>query len=123
MPRGPLAILAIAVLAPAARGQSSSACSACHPAIWESYRRSGMARSFFRPAAENTIEDYTNAHTYDHFASDIHFEMIERDGKYFQRQYQIGFDRKQTNAAENQIDFVLGSGNHARSYLHRTPRG
>ncbi|HTS76005.1 MAG TPA: tetratricopeptide repeat protein [Bryobacteraceae bacterium] len=119
MPRGPLAILAIAVLAPAARGQSSSACSACHPAIWESYRLSGMARSFFRPGADNTIENYTNAHTYDHAASGIHFEMIERGEKYFQRQYQIGFDGKQTNVAEYEIDFVLGSGNHARTYLHR----
>ena len=33
------------------------------------------------------------------------------------------FRRKETNVEESRIDYVLGSGNHARSYLHRTARG
>ena len=33
------------------------------------------------------------------------------------------FDGKQTKAVEKEIDFVLGSGNHARTYLHRTSAG
>src|SRR5262249_5834790 len=36
---------------------------------------------------------------------------------------QIGFDGKETNVEEKQVDFVLGSGNHAKTYLHLTPRG
>lgn len=78
-----------------------------------------MARSFYRPRPENTIEDYEIKKSYYHPASDIRFEMIQRDGRYFQRQSQIGFDGKETNVAEKEIDFVLGSGNHARTYLHR----
>lgn len=108
----------------AARAQTprldSSVCSSCHAAISESYRATGMGRSFFRPRPENVIEDYAKP-AYDHAASDTYFEMIARDGKYFQRQYQIGFQGKQTNVSETEIDFVLGSGNHARTYLHRTP--
>jgi len=80
-----------------------------------------MARSFFRPKPENTVEDYKKNNTYYHRASDIYYSMIERDGRYFQRQYQIGFDGKQTNISETEIDFILGSGNHVRAYLHRTP--
>ena len=49
--------------------------------------------------------------------------MFERGGKYFQRRWQIGFDGRETNVEEKQVDFVLGSGNHARTYLHLTPRG
>jgi tetratricopeptide (TPR) repeat protein len=88
-----------------------------------------MARSFYRPAPDNTAEDYAQKNTYYHPASDIHFEMIHlppsggRGDRYIQRQSTIDFDGKPANVVENEIDFVLGSGNHARTYLHRTARG
>jgi predicted CXXCH cytochrome family protein len=98
----------------------SKVCASCHPSVWQTYQRTGMARAFYRPAPENTIEDYSNNNTYYHKASDTYFEMVKRGGRYFQRQYRIGFDGKPTGAAEKEVDFVLGSGNHARTYLHRT---
>jgi hypothetical protein len=49
--------------------------------------------------------------------------MIQRGSTYYQRRWQIGFDGKETNVEELQIDFVMGSGEHARTYLHRTFRG
>jgi predicted CXXCH cytochrome family protein len=79
-----------------------------------------MARSFYRPAPENTVEDYSKKNTFYHRASDTYFEMVERGGRYFQRQYQMGFEGKPTQAVEKEVDFILGSGNHARTYLHRT---
>ncbi len=78
-----------------------------------------MARSLSRPGAENTIEDYTGKNTYYHPASDMSFAMTQRGGHYFQSQYQTGADGKQVNLSEKEIDYVLGSGNHARTYLHR----
>ena len=74
----------------------------------------------FVPAPNNKLDDYANP-AYYHSASDTWFETVERGGKYFQRQYQTGPDGKQTNASETEIDYVIGSGNHARTYLHRTP--
>jgi tetratricopeptide (TPR) repeat protein len=115
------AMLLVAVASSQGLDQDSSTCSPCHRAIVEGYRRTAMARSFARPRASNTIEDYTGKRTYYHAASDTHFEMTQRDGRYFERQYQIGFDGKQINILETEIDFVLGSGNHARTYLHQTP--
>ena len=94
-----------------------NACATCHPNISKTYRTSGMARSFYRPAPENMNEG-----TYLHRPSDMYYEMIRRDGHYFQRQYQTGFDGKQANVRETEIDFILGSGNHVRSYLHRTAK-
>jgi predicted CXXCH cytochrome family protein len=112
------------VLAAGASAQrSAQTCATCHPKIAQSFRATGMARSFYRPTAANTVEDYTGNNTYYHRASDMYFQMIQRDGRYFQRQYQIGFDGKQTNLVEKEIDYVLGSGNHARTYLHRTAAG
>ncbi len=90
-----------------------------------------MARSFYRPAPDNAVEDYTHKNTYDHQASDTHFEMVHvpasngpggRD-RYIQRQWTIDFDGKQTNVVETAIDYVLGSGSHARTYSYRTAQG
>ena len=98
----------------------SKVCAQCHAAIWETYRRTGMARSFYRPSASNPTEDY--AKVYFHQASGTYYAMVERDGRLVQRQYQLDFDGKQTNISETQVDFIVGSGNHSRTYLHRTAK-
>ncbi len=97
-------------------------CADCHGAIAATYRKTGMGRSFSKLKPETVIENFSAPATFHHESSDSYFQMIERDGKYFQRRWQIGFDGKETNVDEKQIDFVLGSGNHARSYLHLTDR-
>ena len=100
----------------------SSICADCHPKIAETYLRTGMGRSFSRPTISNTVGDAKKTVTFYHKPSDSYFTNIERDGKFFQRRYQIGFDGKETNSIEKEIHFVMGSGNHARAYLHRTSR-
>jgi hypothetical protein len=49
--------------------------------------------------------------------------MVARDGRWFERRHQTGFDGAQANIVEASIDYIIGSGNHARSYLHRTAEG
>jgi tetratricopeptide (TPR) repeat protein len=98
------------------------ACAGCHRNIWETYRRTGMAQSFYRLSSINTVEDFTKKNTYYHKASNSYFTMLRRDGKYYQRRYQMDFDGKQVNVVEKQVDFIMGSGNHVRAYLHRTGR-
>ena len=95
-------------------------CAACHQAIADSFAKTGMGRSFYRPKPQNAVETFGKP--YYHAASDTYLEMIERGGKYFQRRWQIGFDGRETNIDEKQVDYVLGSGNHNRSYIHRTER-
>ncbi len=103
--------LAAGAMALAVGHAQSTKCAGCHLEIARSFSKTGMARSFYRPTPENM-----GVGTYYHEPSDIHYEMVQRGGRYFQRQYQDGM----TNLRETQIDFVLGSGNHVRSYLHRT---
>jgi len=116
-------LLVFAAVAAFGASQSghAQACATCHPKAAQTYRHTGMARSFCRPAPENTIEDYASKNTFYHPASETYFSMVERAGHYYQRQFQIGLDGKQTNLSEKEIDFVLGSGNHVRTYLHRNP--
>ena len=46
--------------------------------------------------------------------------MQQRDGKLFQRRYQVDSTGKQFNVMEKQVDYIMGSGNHAKTYLSRT---
>ena len=79
-----------------------------------------MGRSFFKPAAENEAEDFTSHNEFYHAASDRYYTMTGRDGRYFVRRYQKALDGQPVNIIEQSIDYVIGSGNHARSYLHLT---
>src|SRR5689334_21656169 len=54
----------------------------CHRDIWETYRRTGMARSFDRPSPEKMVEDFSGKNTFYHQASDSYFTMLRRGGKY-----------------------------------------
>jgi len=101
----------------------SKRCTECHREIAASYARTGMARSFYTPAPANTIEDYAGTPEYYHALSDSHYAMTIRNGRYFQRRWQLDTTGKEINVEEVSIDYVMGSGNHARSYLHRTERG
>ncbi len=93
-------------------------CARCHAEIAAGYRKTGMGRSFSRV----TPGEIAPGKPFYHAASESYFATIERGGKYYQRRWQLGFDGKETNVDEKQVDFVLGSGNHSRTYLHLTGR-
>ena len=95
-------------------------CRGCHQSVWNSYQKTGMARSFYVPSAKTTVEDFSKNNTYFHQPSASYFTMLQRDGRLFQRRYQLDSTGKQINVVEKQVDYVMGSGNHARTYLSRT---
>jgi predicted CXXCH cytochrome family protein len=95
-------------------------CATCHGEIAATYAKTGMGRSFRKITAENPIEPFSKP--FYHEASDSYFAMVQHDGKMFQRRWQSGYDGKETNIEEKQVDYVLGSGNHGRTYLHLTAR-
>lgn len=117
------AALGAALVPGVARAQSgdSRVCAGCHRDVWDTYRRTGMARSFYRPSPEKTVEDFSTRNTYYHKPSDSYFTMLQRGGEYYQRRHQIDSRGNQVNVMEKRIDYIMGSGNHARTYLYRTP--
>ena len=93
-----------------------ASCGSCHADIAETYRLTGMARSFSKvriAAGADTV-----ARLY-HAASDRHYTIAARGGALVQRRHQIGFGGGEANVAELTADYVIGSGNHARTYVHR----
>jgi tetratricopeptide (TPR) repeat protein len=97
---------------------NSRVCANCHAEIYEHYRHTGMARAFSTPSGENVL----TGPAFFHRASGVWFQTISKDGRWIQRSWQIGYDGKEDNVRESTVDYVMGSGNHVRTYLHRTAR-
>ena len=100
-----------------------SACAGCHKEISDSYQRTGMGRSFYRARPELIAADIKNQDSYYHKPSDRYYTILERNGVYVQRRHQLDSAGKEINVIEKQIDYVMGSGNHARTYLHQAAGG
>jgi hypothetical protein len=48
--------------------------------------------------------------------------MVRHPDGLYQRRWQVGWQGREENAEELKVDYVVGSGNHVRTYLHRTLR-
>src|ERR1700733_1718105 len=81
---------------------NSAVCTGCHADLAAGFHKTGMGRSFARVRPEHVPEFGKPFH---HKASDSYLAMLARDGRYYQRRWQIGFDGKDTNVEEKQIDF------------------
>jgi tetratricopeptide (TPR) repeat protein len=108
---------------PKAEYVDSSICAGCHADIAATYRQTGMGRSFHRVNASDRTENFKTHNTLYNKASDRYYTMLERDGKLYEQRYQLGFEDQQANRIEKPIDYVVGSGDHARTYLHLTGEG
>jgi predicted CXXCH cytochrome family protein len=100
----------------------SGVCASCHSEIAESFSKTGMGRSFGIAEVAAPRAEFNNQTVYNK-ASDTYYTMFGRDGKLFERRYQIGYRGERTNIVDEQIDYVIGSGNHAHTFLHRDSEG
>jgi Tfp pilus assembly protein PilF len=104
------------LLAFACTGLAADQCGACHSKIAATFAKTGMARSFYKPGAIETTRFY-------HKPSDTWYAVVERGGQYYQRRWRVGHSGQETEVQEQRIDYIMGSGNHVRTYLNRTARG
>jgi tetratricopeptide (TPR) repeat protein len=101
----------------------SMSCAQCHTTEAAGYASTGMAHAFYRPQAKDTIEIPTKDRQFFHAASGTYYSMTEHGGEYFQRRWQQGFDGNPDNVEEIKVDYIMGSGNHVRTYLHQEEDG
>jgi Flp pilus assembly protein TadD len=88
-------------------------CRPCHARIVESYGKTGMGRSFSKAVSVPPLADFT------HQASGRSYSVVQRSGENYLRRSQAGG----SNVIEKRIDYVIGSGNHSQTFLHRDPGG
>src|SRR5881396_540955 len=88
-----------------------AACRPCHTRIFDSYLKTGMGRSFTKAGAVPGLTEFFHA------ASERYYSVVERTDGHYVRRFQAG----ETNIIEKRIDYVVGSGNHSKTFLHRDP--
>jgi hypothetical protein len=93
-------------------------CATCHSKIARTYALTGMARSFY-----SLPPGFTGGKPFHHEKSDTWYATVKRADGYYQRRWRLGNAGQEIHAQELRIDYVMGSGNHVRTYLHRTQRG
>jgi FimV-like protein len=100
----------------------AATCAGCHGEIAATYAETGMGRAFY-PATRETMAHLGAGAEYFHEPSDRHYAIVERGGRYFQKRWRPADGGARVHEIEREIHFVMGSGNHARTYLHRQPNG
>jgi tetratricopeptide (TPR) repeat protein len=81
-----------------------------------------MARAFQLPRPETDIETFA-APPFVHAASRQSFQILRRGDRLVFRRWQTDPEGQPVNVFEQDVDWILGSGDHARTYLYRTAAG
>lgn len=97
-------------------------CSGCHAEIAATFAETGMGRAFYAATPE-AMQHLGSNTTFEHDKSGRNYEIFERDGVYYMQRHEVAADGSRANVFEKRIDYVMGSGNHARSYIHQYPNG
>jgi predicted CXXCH cytochrome family protein len=101
---------------------NDASCSSCHADIVRTYQNVGMSKSFYRPRTDDVIEDFGKL-PFRHQRSGDVMELRWRQGRLVFRRWQVDASGKAINTLEQPVDWILGSGHHARTYLYQTPNG
>jgi Flp pilus assembly protein TadD len=89
-----------------------STCQPCHARIFELYRKTGMGRSFSKAGAPPPLTEFF------HPQSKRSYSVVQRSGSTYLRRVEPG----SSNVIEKRIDYIIGSGNHSRTLIHRNER-
>jgi predicted CXXCH cytochrome family protein len=94
-------------------------CAGCHAEIATNYARTGMGRSL-HIVSKTAVEREFDGSSFLHAPSRELFTFTLRDGIPWIRRSQRGPSGEEINVFEQRVDYVIGSGNQAISFLHRT---
>ncbi len=97
-------------------------CADCHADIMDTYQHVAMAKSFYDFDAKNLIESFEHNQFY-HPLSDNHYEMNVVDGLFELTRFKKRADGTRIVEHRQKAQYVVGSGNHVRTYLYRNENG
>ncbi|MGH9719726.1 MAG: tetratricopeptide repeat protein [Bryobacteraceae bacterium] len=92
-------------------------CRMCHQEIFDRYAKTAMARSLYRAEAAGTLAQSKTSLF--HALSGRRFAVYRSNGEIYVRRELAAGD----GAIEKRVDYIIGSGNHARSLVHRKENG
>jgi tetratricopeptide (TPR) repeat protein len=92
-------------------------CAFCHEELFNSYKQTGMGRSFYLLSEGNQVEDFSTKNLVYDPNSNFYYELIKDENAYYQIEYRKNEKGNRTHELKRRVDFVIGSGNNTRSYL------
>ena len=101
----------------------SAACASCHGRIYEDYAKTPMGRSFYLPSSRKVIADWSDNNKFYHPPSNRHYEMVRRGEGFFVQRFQLDDLGRRVHLLEKQVTHIMGSGERALSYVHRSSDG
>ncbi|MCZ6746157.1 MAG: tetratricopeptide repeat protein [Acidobacteria bacterium] len=93
------------------------ACKTCHFEIYSSFLKTGMGRAFTTMSPAMAKEDFSGDRDLVIAPTGMGYKMTTRDGHYYQRQFILTAEGQEWLPDEREIRYILGSGNHSRSYV------
>ena len=103
-------------LGPDASYVGDATCATCHGELYASYQTHGMAQSFYALTAENAVEDFSGV-AVPHESTGFVY-VARRDGdRFVQEEYRREPDGTISHRLVREMDYVVGSGSAARTYL------
>lgn len=118
----PLSLIGASASEGAAAGYVDDAvCGSCHAGVAQSYQQVGMSRSFARADSASRLEAFGERFYHEPSERYMQIDLVD-DGLIFRR-YQLDGRGERINELTVPVDWVLGSGNRARSYLYQTDAG
>ncbi len=91
-------------------------CASCHEQEYEGYQTHAMARGFFRLTEETAVEDYSGIAIH-HAATGFYYVARVEGDRFVQEEYRLGPSGDKTHQLIRTMDYVVGSGSAARTYL------
>ncbi|HVS66474.1 MAG TPA: tetratricopeptide repeat protein [Thermoanaerobaculia bacterium] len=110
-------------LAATARYVPDRECAGCHAELAQSFAGVGMGRSFVRPRREDLIEPLGVASQFEHAVSGRRYSMRWEGDRLVFRRSRPTTDGAEKDVLELPVDWILGSGNKARTYLFGNEAG
>ena len=104
-------------MTPEVKYVGDEACSTCHLEIFRSYKQTGMGMSFYKPTTGNVIENFKSNNSVSDKISNFQYEMTQEGGEFYQREYRLDDDGNQIHELKRKIDWIIGSGRQARTYM------
>lgn len=96
----------------------SESCKDCHLEIYEAYIKSPTGRSMSKMEPSNIIETFPQSYEVYDSSKNYYYEMVSKDGKYYQREYRLGPEREVVHERWMEAQYIIGSGTNLRMYFY-----
>ncbi len=91
-------------------------CATCHEDLYASYQTHGMAQSFYRLTPDNAVEDFAGV-AVRHTPTGFVYRARREGDRFVQEEYREAPDGTIDHRLVRTMDYVVGSGSAARTYL------